>query len=298
MGKSQSESGAIAKDGIWARKNGRYAIDKLQFLDDYLPPAWKATQRKPRRWFIDLFAGPGWNIDTQNADFEFPGSPYRALSSRYAGPPIVSCTDAVFINKDSRDHAALETRIKTWCADGTSVVPKNRIETILGDANSRIRYVLNRIPIKDYIFVFADILGPKMLPWRTVELLRASHKSVDLYLLFPHEMAIKRLVGFDAAHTELNASTLTAFFGTEEWKPIVEARRTDAESRPMWLTLAQLYERRLRTIWKNVDEQKKINAVGDRTLYRMLFATDHPVGAKLAGWERGSSRQEQTTLGL
>lgn len=295
---NDNESVGVAPDGLRARRNGRYAVDKLQFLDDYLPPAWKATQRKPGRWYIDLFAGPGWNVDTNQADYDFPGSPYRALTAQFVGPSPVHCTHAVFINKDPLDHAALLTRVNRWCAEGTSLVPRDRIAVIHGDANARLRHVLNRIPIEDYIFVFADILGPKMFPWRTVQLLGARDRSIDLYVLLPHEMGIRRLIAHRMAHTDRNAETLTAFFGTEEWRPIVEARRTDAESRDMWRALVQLYERRLRSCWDYVDEQKRINAVGDRTLYRMLFATRHPVGAKLAGWERASGRKPQISLDL
>ena len=56
----------IASDGLRARENGEWAVTKLLFLDRFGPTAIDATRRKHNRVFVDLFAGPGMNIDPRS----------------------------------------------------------------------------------------------------------------------------------------------------------------------------------------------------------------------------------------
>ena len=100
-----------AADGLPARDSGTWARDKLSFLDDFVPPALMATRQKRQRYYIDLFAGPGRNVERGTGE-EFEGSPIRAL--RVAGGPQgeVTFTHAIFVNKDETEHGVLEARVK------------------------------------------------------------------------------------------------------------------------------------------------------------------------------------------
>ena len=85
----------ICRDGLRGRSSGEWARTKLQFLDDYIPPALAITHSFPRRWFLDLFAGPGRNVD-RNGGSEFEGSAIRALSLSGNDRAQTPFTDAVF----------------------------------------------------------------------------------------------------------------------------------------------------------------------------------------------------------
>jgi hypothetical protein len=66
----RDEEYVVASDNLPARRNGAWARDKLSFLDEYLPPALQATIAKRQRYYLDLFAGPGLNVDDDGQEFE------------------------------------------------------------------------------------------------------------------------------------------------------------------------------------------------------------------------------------
>lgn len=289
---------ALASDGLPARRNGRYAERKLEFLDRFLPPALNATKTKHRRWYLDLFAGPGMCIDTQDPTHEYPGSPLRALPATAPLDVTTHFTNAVCVNLNERDWGALQQRIERACADGRSRVRLAGIRNLLGDSNALLPDIMREIPPLDYVFVFADIEGVRQLPWRTVtELKRYGHVSIDLYLLFPLEMAIKRLISYSAAHTAKHAARLSAFFGDDAWKALADERITDTQSPRLWNGLEQLYIDKLHSLgWRHVAVQRDVVIRGRRGLYHMLFASNSDVADTLANWERSTSGPGQLSL--
>lgn len=145
---------------------------------------------------------------------EFPAAALRARSMRGARFPDTAFTDAVFVNRNKHDHAALEQRVSAAVAAGRSQVPRNRIEIRRDDANTAIRAIVGRFPRRDYLFVFADLEAPRPWPWASVEaLLAQGHSSVDLYMLFPLEMGITRLCGYSKDERERYGTILSRFFG-------------------------------------------------------------------------------------
>lgn len=208
---------ALASDGLPARKNGRYAEEKLRFLDDYLPPALAATANKHRRHVIDLFAGPGLNVDKHNTRYEFPGSPFREMRAHAPGHPRQGFSHAHFVNLDPLDHETLTTRVDRWCAATDSAIPRDRITLHRETADAALPQILRTIPALDYVFVFADIEGIQEFPWTMVEALRArGHRSLELYVLFPLQMTLQRLLAYQQSKRERYDPLLTAFFGTDE----------------------------------------------------------------------------------
>lgn len=290
---------AIAPDGLLARRNGRYAEDKLQFLNDYLPPALLTTKNMHRRHVIDLFAGPGWNVDKKDPRYDFPGSPFRELAARPRGHPSWGFSDAHLVNLDEVDQRLLEQRVDRWCAEGHSAVPRDRIRLVPERAASALPRILAAIPPLDYIFVFADIEGVEEFPWSMVEELRAHrHKSLELYMLFPLQMTLQRLMSYDTEQLKRYEPVITAFFGTEEWLRLYQARTTDALGPEFRQGLVDLYVTRLRALWPETEEQVNVKLTGSRDFYRMIFASRHPVGGNIAQWQRDSRRKQQLRLGL
>jgi len=276
-------------DGLRGRLSGEYARTKLSFLDDYVPLALAVTHRMPRRWFLDLFAGPGRNIDRDRARAEFEGSPIRALQlTAKDGTPF---TDAFFVNKELPDHEALNERVSRLCAAGGSRIAENRIRILNEDTNLVLPAIMERIPRPDYVVAFADITGLKHWPMSSVrELHSHGHLSVDLYLLFPLEIALQRKLSFKQGMTDRYADDLTAFFGCEDWRPIWERRVTSADTAGLKRELTELYKTKLREQWRYVETQDTIGISDKRRLYRMIFASNHPIADKIAKWQR-TSRQ-------
>lgn len=143
--------------------------------------------------------------------------------------------------------------------------------------------------------------APKQLPWSSVEALRhfRGHESVDLYLLFPLDMALKRLLSRNPATRESCASVLTGFFGSEAWRELIRFREANSDSSRADLGrgLLDLYLRQLRALSKHADIALDVRRGMNHRLYKMLFATNSDVGRKIALWAKQRSNQ-QFGLGL
>lgn len=285
----------LAADGLRARESGAWAEVKLAFLDHFCPPAIQATARKRQRYYVDLFAGPGINVPRAGGT-EFEGSPLRVL--RYRGRPRedLSFTHAAFVNADPRDHEALTTRVERLVEAGQSRIPRENIQFIPGDANNKVAELFQQIPMQAYAFVFADMEKPKQWPWESMRRLRAfGHTSVDLYMLLPLDMALMRLFSYAENRRKPYARVLTAFLGTEAWRDLVKRRPTTAQSKQLQKEIVELYLEQLRTLWREAGEMVDVYLRGRQRLYKMLFASDHPAGKRIAEWVRDHKRADAQT---
>jgi three-Cys-motif partner protein len=290
---------ATANDGLRARVNGEWGETKLSFLDHYGPTALDATERKVRRVYADLFAGPGCNVREPGGP-EFEGGALRALKMRGARFPVVSFTDAALVNLNRLDHEALEQRVARLVDGGECLVPRDRIEIRRADANDCLPELLSRFHRLDYILAFADIEAPKQWPWTSVEALKAQgHQSIDLYMLFPLEMGINRLLAYDEADRERHGPVLTRFFGNDRWREVVGRRPTSAQAPELRRSLEELYLSQLRQLWTHADKVMNVRLRGQQGLYLMLFASDHEAGQRIAQWaKRRANSVSQTSLPL
>ena len=97
MTKGRREAWVTGSDGLIARNSGIWAKDKLSFLDEFGPHALLATRKKRQRWYVDLFAGPGVNVDHEDTHQEFEGAALRALKMVAPSDPSVHFTDMVLV---------------------------------------------------------------------------------------------------------------------------------------------------------------------------------------------------------
>ncbi len=272
-----------------SRQNGAYAAQKLTFFDRYLPAAFTATKKKVTRHYVDLFAGPGvWN---EPAGKRHLGSPMKVLKLSAQLPSGDGFTEVFLVNKNLADHEALSARVDRMVADGLTNLPRTQIHTINADANLVLPEMLSHIHKKSWVFVYADIEKPRQWPWTTVQALRAQgHESLDLYMLFPLHMAVRRILGFTVSHPD----AITRFYGCEDWRPVAAKRMTSAHSQEFLRDMELLYADRLRDAgWPHVRRQRRISDRGDRTLYYMFFATRHPAAKILSDWEGVSDGDER-----
>lgn len=287
---------ARAADGLRARRNGEYAEAKLTFIDRYGPPALTVTQKAfRRRYYVDLFAGPGVNVAPNGR--EFTGSALRALTVVSSGRQPMGFTHAVLVNRDREDHEALQLRVDRLVMGRRTLVPRANIDVRCGDSNSMARGLFSSIDPYSYLFVFLDPESPNQLPWSTIEAIATcAPRSTDVYLLYPESMGVTRLLAYDQRWVDANAKALTRFYGTEEWRPILARRATRAQAAGTRRDLAILYMARLGAYWPYVRCVRDISRENGRRLYKMLHCTRHPIAVKLREWE--ARRQDQFDLGL
>ena len=76
----------IALDAFRARANRAYAQEKLSFIERFVPPALTVDTTMPDRVYVDLFAGPGRNVDLLTRD-ESDGACLGAIAARGPAAP-------------------------------------------------------------------------------------------------------------------------------------------------------------------------------------------------------------------
>ncbi len=285
----------VASDDLRARKNGIWGKEKLSFLDEFVPAALQATgagkHPKLQRWYVDLFAGPGRNVDTK-ANEEFEGSAIRVLPMSAQSDARVHFTHAVLVNKDKEDQAALAARVDQLRATDRCPVPQKNLEMLTADANRVVHRIMRGIDQSAYVLVFADITRPSHWPWTSVQALKAHrHKSVDFYMLFPSGMALQRMLSYNDRTVEESSEKLDAFFGVDSWRQLVADRKTDAQSPELRRRVLELYVDRLRSLgWSHVLVAREIKRTGEALLYHMLYASNHPAGGRIATWSATRTR--------
>jgi three-Cys-motif partner protein len=291
--RSKDEEYALANDRLPARRNGPWAQDKLSFIDEYLPPALQATKKKRQRFYVDLFAGPGVNIDDDGKEWE--GAALRALRTNAQSDPDIGFTHAMLVNLDSVADSALRQRVANYCTNGRCLVPHARIEFFNESANEVAHPIMHRVHEKAYAFVFADIEKPNQLPFETVRALKMhGHQSVDFCVLFPGDMALRRMLAYDRAALQPNIEALNRFLGTEAWMQLWEARKTEAQSPELYRGIQNLYMDQLRKLsWKHVVETRYVHRVGEAGLYKLLLASNSDAANNLAQWSAAKQRDRE-----
>src|SRR4030095_7539652 len=164
---------------------------KLRLLHDYLghnSGFLKATTKAHRRYYVDLFAGPG-QVSADHGATVTDGSPLVALR---AGPPAF--TQLFWVEQKEAFADSLRAH-RGEHSDRDIVVYQ-------GDANNTVDEVLGTLPRTYPVLAFLDPRGPE-LAWETVRKL-AAHKApgfprIELLILFPYNMAVARLMPLDTS---------------------------------------------------------------------------------------------------
>ena len=117
----------LASDGLPARENGRWALEKLEFLEYYGRVALTVTRTFRTRHYLDLFAGPGMNVDMHRPAEEWEGSPLRALRLVDEAEQTVAFTHATFVNKSEEDFSALRVRIDRLYERAEARIPRGTV---------------------------------------------------------------------------------------------------------------------------------------------------------------------------
>jgi three-Cys-motif partner protein len=268
-------------DGLYSLPAGAWAAEKLYYLHHYINMFETSMRvRWPQRNYIDLFAGPGKNI-VEGTKQVFLGSPLIALTTCY---PF---TGYYFVNTDPMETEALKQRC--------SASPfSDSINIYNGNANQIVDIIVGRIrqySPKSLNLAFLDPFGLE-LEWTTVAKL-GSLQRCDL-LIHYSQQGFSRYIR-KAFETETE-TRIDRFFGTSAWRDIFARWCQAPQKRGLHRELIDFYKERLLSLGYKEDKPplEKLNEPLIRNkkrntpLYRLIFASKHPLGQKF--WEKIMSR--------
>jgi len=275
-----------SNDSLTLRETGAWAAEKLDYLGRYLDIFMNSMCSKPWRGiqYIDLFSGPG-KCQIRNTGQILIGSPLIALQLKY---PFSQYYYA------DMDEQAIET-LKTRCNNSPY---RDRIQYFTGDSNLIVQEIVCEITKLDSQIIenkwrsslnlaFLDPEGLE-LEWRTVKAL-GNVRRMDMIIYYP-QMGLTRQIPNEI---DLAPPTrIDRFFGCTTWRDIYrQARKTELHRE-----LLDLYKSNLKKLgymdYKDFElfdsepvmRSKEKNA----PLYRLLFASKHPLGNKF--WKKVTRR--------
>lgn len=264
------------EDGLITRESGAWAGEKLDYLNRYIGIFTTSMREKwSSRNYIDLFSGPGKNRERKTGMVSL-GSPLLALATKY---PF---TGYFLVDLEPGNVEALKQRV--------SVSPlADSITIVEGDANLLVSDIVDQIPQSSLNLAFLDPEGLD-LAWSTVETL-ASVPRMDLIIHYP-QMGLSR--GMPNSIGAKSETKVDAFFGNQDWIPIFQANRIGEEKflhrRLMDHYKAQLSGLGYEDVYRDdeIGIEPLMSTDDDAPLYRLIFASKHPLGSDF--WRKITSK--------
>jgi three-Cys-motif partner protein len=265
-----------AADGLPARVVSGWSREKLFYIERYLEIFCTGMKDKWSLVYADLLAGPGRCID-ESTDLEFPGSPLLALQR----PEF---RRLYFNDADPDVAAALHERAAGYSGE--------RVRVDSRDCNDAVEVA------REFLFpggmiggtLGLAVIDPTAFQMRFDALARfVAEARFDLIVVFMSGY-LKRFITAPEY-----APRMDAFFGTGDWRGLVDLRR--AGERVTFRQLLDLYERRLRTLgYLHVDDSARMLNTRRSTIYHLVFASRNPKGAEFFGKINQRSREGQGRL--
>lgn len=266
-------------DSLLMRPFGSWVVEKLDYLERYINIFVTSMRDKPWRGthYFDLFAGPG-KCYASETKAVYLGSPLIALKASH---PF---TGYFFVDLESDNIAALEQR----CSASPVC---DRVQCFVGDSNIMVQEIVKHISTIDREFIpgrwpslnlaFLDPQGLD-LHWNTVASL-AKLNRMDLIIHYP-QMGLGR--SMSQAFKAKEQTKVDLFFGGTEWRDIYQDWRSRRSRLGIHRLLIDFYKERLQDLgYTEVlrddqvgDEPLIRNAMRRAPLYRLLFASKHPLG--------------------
>ncbi len=256
---------------------------KLSMLRDYLSRFSVASKALPERIYLDAFAGEGDGRDRLTGE-EFHGSARIALDIGDGS----GFTRFRYFELEPK-AAELEAALR---AD----YPDRDIKVYSGDCNITIPQALAELRELNWApaFAFVDPDGMEVA-WETLAAL-ADHKrgyrsassvkpeyKVEIWMLFP-SAGIMRTLALDAETLpDRDVTRATRLFGTQQWRPIYEVRRSDGmsakQAREEYVNLMR-WRLEQDLGYRYTHPFELCNTTG-APLYHMILATDNDVGTRI-----------------
>jgi three-Cys-motif partner protein len=254
---------------------GFWTESKLDMLSSYLHAFTTASKRAGKTVYLDLFAGQEQNVN-RHTQLPIDGSFRRAIQTT---PPFAILRG---FEINGARAASLQQAYQAQA-------PGRDLRVVPGDVHDRLGGALEELA--DYrwapTFAFVDPDGVEAR-WELLEAL-AAHKGagrtkVELFLLLAAPQIVRvvhdQLHGPDKQRAE---QQVTDLFGSPEWRPILQGRRSSALDAEQTRTeLTNLMRWRLeKTLGYKFTHALRLTNLQGVPLYDMIFATDHEVGDKI-----------------
>jgi three-Cys-motif partner protein len=271
------------------RSWGWWTEQKLDVLADYLAAFTKASTKAGTTVYLDLFAGQAQNISRSRDEHPIRGSARRALDTR---PPF---TVLRFFELASRG-ASLDSALK-------AEYPNRNFRVVPGDCNIMIDTALNDLSGLDWAptFAFLDQQSTEVR-WPTLQRLarhkRADKPKTELWLLCASGLLPRGLrIRADTIDTAV-ADQVTGMFGTDIWTEALTATRdnrlTGAQFRA---ELTSLMRWRLeQDLGYKTTLAFNVTNTSGTGIFDMIFATDHPAGARIMNHLYATAMRRQPAL--
>jgi three-Cys-motif partner protein len=270
-------------DGLPARESGEWVKEKLFYVQRYVDTFEIAMRNRSwrQRNFIDLFSGPGKCMIRGTNEYLL-GSPLLSLNTQY---PF---TDYYFGDLDQQNIDWLTQRANM------SKVPQNHIHYLAGDANQKVQDVVHDVEQVDRVFkkglgscLNLALLDPEglELEWSTVEAL-GKMKTMDLIIHYSQNGLTRNL---DKYLDVNNDTIIDRFFGDRHWRSVYKDALSKQETSGVHRMLIDYYKSKLSKMGYVVinDQQETAreplirNTERNAPLYRLIFASKHPLGNKI-----------------
>jgi three-Cys-motif partner protein len=270
-------------DGLPARESGEWVKEKLYYVKRYIDAFEIAMRGRSwrRRIFIDLFSGPGKCVVRDTNEFLL-GSPLLALQTQY---PF---TDYYFIDLEQSNIDSLAYRVSE------SSIPKDHVHYFMGNANSKVKDVFMEIAECDKEFIrgvlpclnlaFLDPEGLE-LEWKTIETL-AHLNRMDLIIHYSQNGLTRNL---DKCYSSEKDTVVDSFFGDRKWRDVYGNALSKRESIGVHRALIDYYKSKLSDLgYIVINDSDEVaheplirNTQRNAPLYRLIFASKHPLGNKI-----------------
>ena len=275
-------------DGLPMRDAGPWAAEKLDYLRRYIDVFETSMRRKwTERNYVDLLAGPGKNRVRDTGKILL-GSPLLALAVPY---PF---TGYYFVDCESSSTETLSKRL-------ANIAQPEQVHIITGDCNVVVDGIVARLRRTEEHSLNLAFLDPEGLEvhWATVAKL-ATVRRMDLIINYP-EGSLNRAMRKSSEQT--GETAVDRFFGSRAWRSI-HADWQSGQSRAKHRQLIDLYRRQLQDSgYGEVRESGELsseplvrNTQRNVPLYRLLFASKHPLGETF--WRKVTGRDVHGKLRL
>lgn len=266
-------------DGLPNRSSGQWVAEKLHYLKRYIYMFETSMRDKSwrRRNYLDLFAGPG-KCHVNETGEVYLGSPLLALTTEH---PF---TDYFFVDSDSENINTLQKRC--------SVSPlASKIHYFVGDSNVKVQEIVDYIAGVDRPFIrgqwpslnlaFLDPEGLE-LEWRTVAAL-AQIDRMDLIIHYSQNGITRNL---EQCYNSQDETVIDRFFGDRKWRKIYQDWQSKKHQVGIHRQLIDYYKAKLQALGyvevlrddETGAEPLITNSKKRAPLYRLLFASKHPLG--------------------
>jgi three-Cys-motif partner protein len=275
---------------------GPWTEEKLGRLQKYLTAYMKIFKgnQAARRYtttYVDAFAGTGSRSPRQADATTLPlfgdadATAFQRGSAQIALETEPSFDRFLFIDKNPEYALELENLRVQYPAKASSIeVVPGEANTVLCQWCEQTNWRTNRA------VVFLDPYG-MAVKWDTLQAI-AQTKAIDLWILFPLGQAVNRLLTTKGPPEGGWASSLTQFFGTEEWKDAFYRPRQQLsffdqeeamEKEADFDSIAKFFVARLRTIFPGVaNNPLPLRNSRNVPIYLLCFGASNEKGAPIA----------------